>query len=475
VKLSRRTFLRGLGGAVLGLPVLESIGGPRNAHAALSSEPFAIFFRQANGVAQEANTGEIGAEPERFWPRSLGALTPETMNGRAVDELVGFREKLLIVKNVNMYDYDYGDGHARGAMQGLTARGPTVTGAGGDSEAAGESIDHRIGRELNPNGRDSLFLYAGQSGGWLGGPCISYRSSGVRRSALHNPWLAYQTIVGGETGLTPEAQQKIASRQSSINDLVRDQLGTLLSAPRLSQSDRRRIQLHLESVREIEVELTCRLAEDEAMRLQGASRGFDSTDGDLVLGAARLHFEVAALAVACGYTRSVALQIGSGNDGSTRYRNLETRALMENYHYISHRRASHDSSGDVIEGSDLLHHMIDRQFARTFRHLLEKLDAYPMPDGKTLLDHGVAVWYNDNSNGPPHGARNVPYVIAGGANGFLKRGVHLAVEAGRTDPNHNKMLNTIGTAVGVRKSDGSNLDNFGDPMLPRGILSALLA
>jgi hypothetical protein len=39
----------------------------------------------------------------------------------------------------------------------------------------------------------------------------------------------------------------------------------------------------------------------------------------------------------------------------------------------------------------------------------------------------------------------------------------------------NKMLNTILTAAGVTKSDGSPKDDFGDPSLPKGIFSELLA
>lgn len=470
MKISRRMVLRGIGGAIVSLPFLESLG-PKRARGDMHTPPFAIFLRQANGCAAEQNT-EVGAEPERFWPRMTGTLTPENVSGRALDELEPYLSKLLVVHNVNMNDFNYGDGHARGALQGLTARGPTVEGAGGSSEAAGESLDHRIGRELNPDGRDSLFLYAGRDGGWLGGPCISYRGPAQRRGAIHNPWNAYQSIVGGETGLSPEAQMQITQRQRSVNDLVRDQLTRLMSRPQISAADRDRLQLHFDSIRELETTLTCQMAADAEAALEGMSAGYDSTDGDLVMNAARLHFDVAALAVACGYTRSVALQIGSGNDGSTRYRNLDTGAEMENYHYVSHRRASHDSSGSVISNSDLLHHMVDRQFAQTFRHLLDRLSAYDMPDGQRLLDHGVAVWYNDNGNGPGHSSRNVPFVLAGSCNGFLRQGMYVEAVGDRT---HKQMLNTIGSAVGLRNASGEHLDDFGDPSLPGGVLSELLA
>lgn len=467
MKFSRRIVLKGIGGAVLGLPLLESIGR-REASAQATGETFAIFFRQANGCAQEANSDEIGYEPERFYPTAVGALTEETMSGRAVDELTEFRDRLLVLRNVNMEEFPYGDGHARGALQGLTGRGPTVAEAGGDSEAAGESLDHRLGVELNADGRDSLFLYAGEGGGWLGGPCVSYRGPAQRRAAIHNPWEAYQTIVGGDAGLGQQAQAQLAARQKSVNDLVRRQLGAIMGRSELSTRDRQRLQLHLDAVRDLEVSLGCQLAEDEERALEGASVSYDSSDGNDTLLTARLHMQVAALAVACGYTRSVAIQIGSGNDGATRYQNLETGDMMENYHYISHRRLSHDSTGAIIEGSDLLHHYVDRQFAQTFRHLLEQLDSF------SILDAGVSCWYNDNANGPPHGRQGVPWVIAGTAGGFLRTGQCLEIDGGNDNLNHCRLLNTLATAVGVRNGAGEYLEDFGDPGLPRNVLSELI-
>lgn len=473
MKLSRRLVLKGVGGAVLGLPLLEGLL-PRTAHAADSGAlPYAIFFRQANGVAA-AQTTELGSEPERFWPRALGALTAESMAGRAVGVLTDHRARLLLVRNVNMRDYNYGDGHARGALQGLTARGPVVAGVGGSSEAAGESLDHRIGRVLNPQQRDSLFFYAGRRGGWLGGPCISYRSSGVRRAALHDPWTAYQTMIGGPGGLTPEAREQLLVRQRSVNDLVKAQLQQLQQRPELSASDRQRLDLHLSNVRDLEVALSCRMRADQELVFQQQAPGYDSTVGDEVLSTAKLHMDIAVLAVACGTTRSATIQVGNGNDGDTRYRNPATGQLMENFHYVSHRRQSHDASGTIISGADLLHHEVDLQFANAFKYLLDRLAAYQMPDGKRLIEHGVSVWYNDLGNGPAHSARSVPFVLAGSCNGFLKQG--LAIEAsGGTNPNHNRLLNTIGSAVGLRNAAGGNLDDFGDPALPRGVLSELIA
>ena len=82
---------------------------------------------------------------------------------------------------------------------------------------------------------------------------------------------------------------------------------------------------------------------------------------------------------------------------------------------------------------------------------------------------GVAVWTNDLSN-KYHSYDNIPWVLAGGANGFLKTGQY--IDAGNVTSN--KLLNTIGSAVGCRNESGGLLDNFGDPSLEPGLISAMM-
>ena len=466
-KVSRRFVLRGLGAATVALPVLESLA-PKGASAGgAATPPYAIFFRQANGVASAQNT-KVGSEPERFWPTSTGALTPDTMQGRALDELTDYRDRMLVVGNVNKEWYDYGDGHANGAIQALTARPANNPGAGGGSEGSGESLDHRIGAELNPDGRESMFLYAGATGGWLGGPCISYRGPANRRAPLHNPINAYMQMMG----IDSDQFATLIARQRSINDLVKSEMDTLLGRPELSNQDRQRLELHQQSIRDLENGLTCNLTKDQEAAMEGLAAGYESTNGDEVLDAARAHMDIAALAVACGYTRSVAIQVADGNDGRTRYRNLDSGAEMENFHFISHRRLSHGSDGAIISDSDLLHHFVDRQFAQTFRHLLDRLSEYVMPDGQTLLEAGFSCWMNDLGNGPGHSARNVPHVIAGSAGGFLRQGEYLQLE---DVTNHARFLNTLGSAAGLRDGNGDLISDFGDPAQDRNPLNELLA
>lgn len=468
--LTRRTVLRGLYGVTLGLPFLEGLASNKRALASGASPPFAIFFRQADGVACAQENVEIGSEPERFWPRQTGALDAANVAERALAPLTNHLDRLLVVGNVNMVDFPYGDGHARGAFQVLTGHGPHVPEMGGQSEAGGESVDNRIGRELNPEGVDSLFLYSGFTGGWLGGPCISHRGRNARRTADTNPLNAYKGMVGLSSGeeIDPSLE---TLRARSVNDLVRDELDSLLRRKDLSQSDRRRLDLHLTSIRELEVGASCLMNEVEEAQLEEGTSTFMSTDGNLVLKTTRLHMDVAALAVACGYTRAATIQVGDGNDGNTRY--WDDMRMMENYHFVSHRRTSHDNKGAIIANSDLLHHKVDVQFAETFRHLLDRLTAYEMESG-TLLDDGVAIWLNDLGNGPAHSPSNIPWVIAGSAGGRLRNGQYIRVPGRWNTPSHARMLNTIATVVGCRSDGKEYCDDVGDESIDRSPLEELL-
>ncbi len=458
--INRRRVLKGVGGVFLGLPLLESF--PKGAKAAATDQPFVIFLRQANGVAC-AQSSDIGAEPERFWPTAAGALSAQTVSGRAIDQLSMYLKRLLITK-VNTRDYKFDCGHARGAFQGLTGNGPLVEGADANSEARSESIDYRVGRELNVGGREALFLYAGQPNGFLG-MSMSHALGGKGRTGISNPWTAYQSVTGGAmpAGLTTST---LGPRQKGVNDFVRTELQTLLANPSLSSSDRRRLDLHLSSVRDLELNLACALAADQAKVIETGSGIFESNDGTDRIATVKLHLDVAALAVTCGQTRSVALQVGSGND-PTQYRDPVTNKQYENYHFISHRVQTDDLQGPLIAGSDVQHHNIDCYFAQMFKHLLDRLDANPLPTGGTMLDAGLSVWYNELGNGPGHSPKNVPYIIAGSAFGKLKQGQY--IESISNDSTHVRLLRAIAVAAGVT----TPLDDFGDPISDKGYLTEL--
>jgi hypothetical protein len=159
----------------------------------------------------------------------------------------------------------------------------------------------------------------------------------------------------------------------------------------------------------------------------------------------------------CGARRAATLQIGTGPD-ETQY--WIDGVKQPSFHTISHR-------GDVPDAA-LVHSKIDRKLLGLFKYLLDKLAASSTPAGP-LLDQGVVAYVNDLATGA-HSFDNVPYLLAGSAGGALKTGLY--VDAGGVT--NNKVLNTIGAAVGCTNAAGGPLDDFGDPGLEKGRIDALV-
>lgn len=416
--ISRRLLLRGLGGVTLSLPLLESIL-PREAWGQTPRLRFAAFVRSGNGIVQAGGDGG-----ERFWPRALGTLTTAVLRDvnadRATSELSAYATRLTLLKNVRLPFARNACGHAEAIPQVLTARVHTG-GASNDPKALGLSADWRIAQALNPVGQGPLTFMAGPQQAYIG-EGLSWSAASMRTPAERSPANAYMRLTG-LAAAPPGVQQLVAKRRKSVNDLVRAELKELQQNPAMSVSDKTRLTQHLDSVRDLEVQMQCELAP---------------------------------------------AQVGEGND-QTQY--TVGGVKLPRFHWISHRINSDGSTGTPIANAVDLHASVDRLQLQLFRHLLDRLDSYASPYGGTLLDDCAAVWTNDLGSGPAHSANNTPWIIAGGAGGALKTGLHLD-HANKTN---NLVLNTLLSAVGVRKADGTPTDDFGDPSLTKGVIPALLA
>ena len=458
--MQRRKFLLGALGATMALPFLETFA-PRTAKAGEGdADTFAIFCRQANGVQQKTDD-----EPDRFWPSfGPGALTSEMLladTGRALSELGAFGDKLILCRGIRFNFPGNGCGHSGGGNQCLTAAKVSDMPSVNESLAMGESIDNRIQRELGKEGVEPLTLYVGAKYGYLD-EVLSYRAAKDLRAAENNPNNVYQDLFG-LSNVDPAALQMLRDRRMSVNDLVRDQMTSLLARKDLSKLDRDRLDLHFTSIRDLELGIVCGLSEGEVANLEAISQNVSNDDYFETV--CKLQMDILTLAMACGVTRAATLQFGSGNAGVEFTIN---GVKQKSFHKISHRIDSDGDMGDPIPNADVLHHEIDRLHARLYRYLLEKLDAVKLTEG-SLLDAGTVVWLNDLGE-KYHSYQNVPFILAGGMKGALKTGQY--VDFG--DVTNNRLLSTIGAAAGCKNAQGGPLDDFGDPELPKGVLSEIL-
>ena len=468
---SRRMLLRGLGGAVVGLPALDMFAS-RKAAAAGPGGDFAVFIVNCNGV-QQAN----GKEPESFWPSSApGAITAASLGAdlgtRTLGELAAHAQRLLLVKGIAHAFGSVGCAHNGGDGQILTAAHP-IRGKTFDV-CDGESIDNRIATLKNPPGREPLALRAGKfsndATGFQYPGHVSYRGPRQPRASEPSPMATYQRIVGMAAGM-PGAPtgagnaDLTAMRRKSVNDLLRTQMQRLLARPELSGADRQRLDRHFTAIRDIETRIAGQLPSDKVAAIQsGSADPLNPVNHDAVL---TLQLDLLAFAIASGYTRAATLKIGDRIDRAIWP--AAAGGMLPEYHMISHRIFGDGASGPPISGAVAMHHHIDVIHARKIKYLLDQLAAVDTPTGK-LVDQGFVAWTNQVALGF-HAYHPIPWIIAGSGKGFLRTGQY--VDVGKV--NGKKLLVTLLAAAGVLKPNGDPVDDFGASETAGGIIPALMA
>ncbi|HEY2903921.1 MAG TPA: DUF1552 domain-containing protein [Polyangia bacterium] len=474
---TRRRFLRGAGGVAVGLPALDIFQRRANG-AAAPAKIYSAWMLQNNGLVQGPHAGTGGGpitavvanappETDLFWPKAMGPISAAAMMGadadQATSQLVDYASKLIFVRGTS---FKHSFQHGGGPVAAMT--GAPVTGVYPHQNPTSESAEFFISRTMN-GGMPPLTLYVGRKNQFRD-DCFSFGMGGGNpRVGESNPYNVYQDMVGltGMMQTNPAMAAKVLAQDKSVNDLVRGELNDLLARTDLSMDDRRRIDLHLSSIRDMEINMTTvtgPMVDSGALSMINGKQEDDA----FIEQAALLQMDLIAFAFASDRYRSASLQVGGAND-HTRY--TVGGVLAPAYHPVSHRNNSDGQNGTLIANAVQIHHGIDQIHARMFKRLLDKLAAYTLPTGGTLLDASVNVWTNSLDDGPTHGSNNIPYVIAGSGGGYLRTGLHVVMPAGTAN---NLVLNTVVSAAGCRKASGDPVDNFGDPMFP-GLLTDVIA
>ena len=348
-------------------------------------------------------------EPERFWPRSSGDLTSETVGGASMNSksichvfslFVASTWPTLILRM-----------DTPGALSGVDRSGSGGPGVGDSRLEESLSII-----ESEPNSaRADATRFSSMRGEWrVAGRTLTIVGA-QRRAALVTPLQAYQAIMGLDGSC-----RRLGGTSGECQRSRSSQLQTLMSSASISGSDRLRLEQHFDTIRELSWSQLRPLGGGPGHD-RGGLGGSEDSDGDLVMQAVRAHMDVASLAVACGYTRSVAIRVGDGNDGRTRYRDPESGesmetsttsrtggSLMARMGRLSRLRSSSSQGGPAVCSGIQVSHRPARSLCA--------------PSGSRLIDCGFAAWYNDLGGGPGHSNRSTPCIVAGSAGGFLRQG-----------------------------------------------------
>ncbi|WP_242515851.1 DUF1552 domain-containing protein [Sorangium cellulosum] len=441
--MSRRIFLRGLGGACVAAPFLGSIAG-RAAKAQPATPPRRLIVMYTH----------YGCITTRFFPRkSHGPLTAADLQPTTLKHLAPYVDKLLMprgIRAMNEWTATLARGQGNDPRLQSSASYFTchpVTPNSDDpfyfasetkfyATPTGPSLDHVIARQLSPDGEPLVMCVGGFR--QIGSGAISYSAPMTPYPGLSSPAQVLAKLTGLFTDSPPSPDTYRAIRGKSIIDIVRDDLDTLARFD-MSQADRHKLEAWKALLHEtVTTVASGQCATSLATALGATQENVDlaslprSADEDALtrrisdsLDGADLHSNLAVLAAACNATPVIVLKYPP----SYVFRGL---GLVHDSASLARRLDNSGMQGTCLPGVIDMLLKIDDYHARKFAHLVGQLDSIDEGDG-TLLDNCAAVWFQEVSDGLAHNLNNLPIVQVGSAGGHFKTGWAVNVEDGSPD------------------------------------------
>ena len=434
----RRTFLRALLGGAAAAPFAGALGHrPALAAGPSGRAKRLIVFYFPDGVAGRSQDGEGSlweARSEGGGIRLSEQLQP----------LAGIEDRCVFVNGMSMGRADEGS-HPGGAKKLLTNK----------DGGFGMSVDQFLASTVG-GGSPFRHLYLGAMAtlnGASGDKFVSYPSAGVTAAPEDDPRRAFGRLFeGGVTvrpGDGPDPEAEAARRRTrSVLDASLADLNALRA--RLGTLEKSKLDLHLESLREVErriagVEMP---PPAEAPSCDDPTLAYDVPEEQrfepgMFPAILRAQTDLMVTAMACGLTQVGVLQ-GSHHTSElimSRFMGAEMYdpGFDMRSHQASHYGARHDRSNRLFV--DFLAQR--RWWVSQFRYLLEELEARPEGDG-TMLDHSLVLFCTEVSDGNTHSHQDMPFILAGGGGGCVSGGRVLETGGRR----HGDLLAAICTARG---------------------------
>ena len=407
--LDRRTLLRGIAGASIGLPMLDAM---RPAFAAAARTSVAAPVRMAftyvpNGIIMDQ------------WTPSVIGKAYELKS--TLEPIAAFQDKTLLMTGLSQVNgRALGDGpgdHARAASTFLTGVHPKKT-AGADIKL-GVSADQVAAQAIGSKTRFAS-LELGIEHGRLVGNCdsgyscaysnsISWRTESMPNPPEVNPRLVFERLFGNADYSEPADVRARRERQrKSILDYVREDTSRLQS--NLASQDRRKLDEYLTSVREIEKRI--QMAEQNASKV--AQPDIEKPTGIPVdyQEHVRLMFDLMVVAFQTDSTRIATFMMAREGSNQT-YRSI---GVPDAHHGISHHK------GDAEKIEKLA--KINRFHMEQYAYFLGRLNAIKEGDG-TLLDNCMLVYGSGLADGNRHTHHDLPLLFAGSGAGAFRPGRHI--------------------------------------------------
>ena len=417
--ITRRQLLRALGVSAAAAPFVPTPQG----WAASSAKRLLLLF------------SPHGVIPNLYWPTG----TETSFNfpaGGILEPLAAHKQDMIFFSGLKRPTCCGGMDHER--LLGSLYSGSALVQPGRNGNAI--TIDQTIARRLPKETTFESLQFAVQNTYWgtdafsrVGASDANMIYAGPRERipAEYDPYKAFAKLFGGPVAQGPAGGdadfERIKARRKSVLDFVSEEL-TDLSTRVLGKEDRRKIEAHTESLREVERRLQMPMQTCGA--IQTPTGGMDLTKNDNHPMLVDIMNRLVVATFACDRTRVASLQY-SRAFSHQKHRWL---GINEGHHDLSHK------SGDMRIAK------IQTWYMARFNELLNGLTAVE-EQGARLLDNMLVVYASEMNTPWNHNAEPQPNWIAGKLGGVIPRTGRLVDYKGEYD--HQQFLVTICHAFGL--------------------------
>lgn len=419
--LDRRAFLRGIGGAALALPVLDAMGA-----AATNEMPrrFCALYT-ANGMSLPRP--EHGMSEWSWFPTA--EKNGEFVFGKSTEPLAPFRKQLSFVGGLYHPSGPKADPHVCSDMW-LTGA-PLHAPKPGTYNSVG--LDQVIALHTKQHCRQpSLVMSIDAGTGFLSRTgTISYSLEGRPIPAENSPRRIFDRLFRGDAA-SSQTERDSLRRRIKLVDAVVESARSL--DRQLGQSDRRRMEQYLTSLSEVESRL---IASEKWIEVPLKKQDYSHLDLEVTSEGEpadyyRNMFDLIALAFDADITRSVAFMLNR-EDGMGISDTFPLKlGLSKTHHSLSH-------AGDKEGQLDFAKY--DLFLSRQLAHFFARLNEYRDRNGP-VLDNTIVLFGSGAST--THNPRNLPTLVAGGANLGLKHGAYWRQGETRMSNLYLSMLHAMG-------------------------------
>ena len=420
-QLDRRACLKGIGGVALALPALDAMGADAPAQ---TPRRFCALYT-ANGMSLPLKDHGI---PEWNW---FPGVQPsgELAYGKSTEPLLPFRQQISFLGGLYHSNGPKNDPHVCSDMwlTGAALHNPKP----GTFNTAG--LDQLIAQHTKQHCRQpSLVLSIDAGTGFLSRTgTISYSLEGRPLPAENNPRRVFNRLFRADrTSLGAEHDN--LQRRIKLVDSVTESVKAF--GKKLGQTDRARMDQYMTALDEVESRLIANEKWlDVPLKKQEYSHvNLDATSEGDPAEFYRAMFDLIALAFDADITRSVAFMLNR-EDGMGISDTFPLRlGLAQTHHRLSH---ASDKQGQLEFAK------YDRFLSEQLAYFFGRLNQYQDRNGP-LLDNTIVLYGSGAST--THNPRNLPTLLAGGANMGLRHGTYWKNGETRMTNVHLSILRSMG-------------------------------